>query len=647
MEHYKIVTEQNHRYPVGVTITDKKIHVSVVSAAKSCSLVLYETGGEEPEQKIPMDPADRKGDVWNLTLEGRWPKGTMYCFEMDGVLKPDPCGRQFTGWEQWGDPENIKHVMKSPLYDQVFDWQGDRLPCIPFHEMIIYRCHVRGMTCHHSSKVRNKGTFRALMDKLSYIRGLGATTIELMPVNEFQEVLVQEREWNPRAAGGPEPTGQLNYWGYTGGCYYAPKASYCSGQKKNPVQEFKTLVREIHKTGMEVVIELYFGGGEAPSAVLDIVRFWVQEYHVDGVHLVGSAPVELIAKDPYLSRTKLFATGWGGVDGGTVKHLAEYHDGFLTDMRKVLKGDEDQIRPLMFRLGHNPKGHGIVNYMAHTNGFTMMDMVSYDRKHNEANREENRDGNDYNYSWNCGLEGVSKKKKLMELRRRQIRNAMVMVFLSQGIPLLLAGDEFGNSKSGNNNSYCQDNEISWLNWNQQKTNRDIYDFARYIISFRKAHPVFHMENQALNMDYLACGHPDMSFHGVKAWRPEYENFRRQLGVLYCGDYGKLPDGTSDDYFYVMYNMHWEPCEFGPPHLPRNYRWHVAVDTGKDEVNGYYEAGKEPLLEDQRICRAEGRSVVVLIGKYHQEPKNSAPEKPGKKKIPSDGAKEKEKNDETL
>lgn len=619
MEHYKIVTEQNHRYPVGVTITDKKIHVSVVSAAKSCSLVLYETGGDEPEQKIPMDPAHRKGDVWNLTLEGRWPKGTMYCFEMDGVLKPDPCGRQFTGWEQWGDPDNINHVMKSPLYEETFDWQGDRPPEIPFHETVIYRCHVRGMTCHSSSKVRGKGTFRALTEKLPYIRELGATAIELMPVNEFQEIVVRESEWNPREVKGPQPTGQLNYWGYTGGYYYAPKASYSSGQKKKPVQEFKTFVREVHKAGMELVIELYFSGKESPASVLDIVRFWVQEYHVDGIHLVGYVPEQLIGRDPYLSRTKLFATSWNGVEPGTSRHLAEYNDGFLVDMRKVLKGDEDQIRPLMFRIGHNPKGYGVINYMAHTNGFTMMDMVSFERKHNEANGEGNRDGSDYNYSWNCGMEGISRKKKLFQLRLKQIRNAMVLLFLSQGTPLLLAGDELGNSKSGNNNSYCQDNELSWINWNQQKTNREIYEFTRHMIAFRKAHPVFHMEKEAMNMDYLACGHPDMSFHGVNAWRPEYENFRRQLGVLYCGEYGRKADGTSDDYFFVMYNMHWEPHEFGPPRLPKNRRWHVAIDTGLGDINGYYEEGQEPVLEDQRHYELGARSVAVLIGKIHEEP----------------------------
>lgn len=618
METYRRLTEEAQRYPIGLTIMDRKLHISVIGAKTSCSLVLFQQEeSDEPSLKIPMEPAQKEGDVWNLTVEGRWPRKTMYCLEMDGVLRPDPCGRQFTGWEQWGDPENINHLMKSPLYGEAFDWEGDRTLETPLHESVIYRCHVRGMTCHRSSGVRNKGTFRALMEKIPYIKELGATAVELMPVNEFQEILVQESEWNPKAARRPEPTGRLNYWGYTGGYYYAPKASYSSGQKKHPVYELKKLVKELHRQGLELIIELYFSGKESPALVLDIIRFWVKEYHIDGIHLVGYAPVELIGKDPYLKRTKLFATSWNGVGGSKDKHLADYNDGFLTDMRRVLKGDEDQIHPLIFRTGNNPKGYGVINYMAHTNGFTMMDMVSYERKHNEANGEDNRDGSDYNYSWNCGLEGMSKKKKLVEIRLQQIRNAMALLFLSQGTPLLLAGDEAGNSKSGNNNAYCQDNEISWINWNQLRTNKDIYEFTKYMIAFRKAHPVFHMEEEALNMDYLACGHPDISFHGEKAWRPEYENFRRQLGVLYCGEYGKKQDGSPDDYFYVMYNMHWEPHEFGPPHLPKNRRWHLAVDTSLNEINGYYEPGREPLLDEQKKYVVNGRSVVVLIGKVFQ------------------------------
>lgn len=361
-------------------------------------------------------------------------------------------------------------------------------------------------------------------------------------------------------------------------------------------------------------MELYFSGLENPLIVLEAVRFWVREYHVDGVHLVGYAPTYLIGNDPCLTDTKLLATSWDGVPGGKRKHLGEYNDGFLVDMRRVLKGDEDQMNNLIFRSKRNPKECGVINYMANTNGFTMMDMVSYEMKHNEANGEGNQDGNAYNYTWNCGVEGATRRKKIVELRKKQIRNAYLLLFLSQGTPLLLSGDEFGNSKNGNNNSYCQDNETSWLNWNQLKTNQDIYDFVKYVIGFRKKHPVFHRDMEPRVMDYLACGHPDVSYHGVKAWCPEFENFRRQLGIMYSGEYGRKADGTVDDYFFVAYNMHWEPHEFALPNLPKGMKWQVAFNTDDGEVNGIYEEGQELAVENQKQFLVPARTIVVFIGK---------------------------------
>ncbi len=438
-----------------------------------------------------------------------------------------------------------------------------------------------------------------------------------MPVMEFDEIIVEDGKTG-KPFGKKKATGSLNYWGYGGGYYFAPKASYSSGRKKNPIQELKTLVRELHKNRLELVVELYFKGTESPSFVLDVVRFWVREYHVDGIHLIGNVPLQSIGEDPYLSRTKLFATSWDGVDKGKVRHLAEYHDGFMLDMRRFLKGDEDQINRFAINCRKNPERNGIINYMANTNGFTMMDMVSYDVKRNEANGEHNRDGSDYNFSWNCGVEGPTKKKKILELRKKQIRNGMLLLFLSQGTPLLLAGDEFGNSQSGNNNAYCQDNEVSWLNWNLLKTNGDLFQFVKSCIEFRKAHPIFHMKKEAVGMDYLGCGNPDMSYHGVKAWRPEFESFRRQIGVLYCGEYGKKSDGTCDEYFFVMYNMHWDLHEFGLPKLPRKRRWHLVVDTGREEKMEFAQAGQEPLLKEQMTYSVEGRSIVVLMGKTYKE-----------------------------
>lgn len=613
METYKIITDDVQIYPMGLTIMKNRIHVSVASDGDTCSLLLFEKGAEEPYCNIPMSEDQRMGDVWGLTLEGLDISNLKYCFEVDGIQRSDSYGRSFYGWESWANPENVGKVLKSPMEQEEFDWEGDTPLRIPYEDSIIYRIHTRGFTKHVSSKVADKGTWKAVIEKIPYMKELGVTTVEIMPVTEFQEVIVRGGvDGNPY--GNEEPTGKINYWGYTDGYYFAPKASYCSGKNKNPVLEFKTLVKELHKAGMELVLELYFDGAENPTFVLDAIRFWVREYHLDGVHLVGFAPASIIGQDPYLSKTKLFATSWEGVNGGREKHLAEYNDGFMVDMRRLLKGDEDQMNNLVFRSKQNPKHCGVINYMANTNGFTMMDMVSYDMKHNEANGEQNHDGNVYNYSWNCGIEGPTRRKKLVELRKKQIRNAFLLVLLSQGTPLLLSGDEFGKSKSGNNNTYCQDNELSWLNWNQRKTNKDIYEFVKDIIAFRKAHPVFHMEEEPRVMDYLACGHPDVSYHGVKAWCPEFENFRRQLGIMYCGEYGKKSDGTPDNYFFVAYNMHWEPHDFSLPNLPKKMKWYMAINTDEKEVNGIYPEGEEPVLEDQKQCMIPARTIIVFIGK---------------------------------
>lgn len=611
MRKFEIIKNEKQMYSMGAVIGRDAVHFSVAAEGKECFLILYYKGKETA--RLPFPQEEKMGDVFNITVQGDF-SGIEYLYEIDGKFMEDPYGKAFTGHEVWGDMARAKAVMKTPVLTDAFEWEGDQPLHIPYEDSVIYRIHTRGLTKHTTSKVKDKGTFRAIIEKIPYIKELGVTTVELMPPSEFKEVVFPETIDKNPYGDALEPTGKLNYWGYTKGCMFAPKASYCPGHDKHPVYEFKHLVKEMHKAGLELVIELFFTGKEKASFVLDVVRFWVHEYHVDGVHLVGYAPVPLLAGDPYLSHTKLWATTVDGCDRGKEKHLAEYNDGFLVDMRRILKGDEDQVNNLIFRTKRNPKDYGVINYIANTNGFTLMDMVSYDMKHNEANGENNQDGNAYNYSWNCGLEGPTRKRKIVSVRKKQIRNALLLLFLSQGVPLLMAGDEFGNSKSGNNNSYCQDNEISWLNWNQQKTNSDIYEFTKNIIAFRKKHPVFHKEVEPKNMDYLACGHPDVSYHGVKAWCPEFENFRRQLGIMYCGLYGKKADGTDDDYFFVAYNMHWEAHEFALPNLPKKMQWHLAINTDDEKINGIYEQGQEPVLENTKLFEVPPRTIVVFIGK---------------------------------
>lgn len=610
MENYQIDYQDKAVYPMGVTVLGDGIHVSICAKGIDCFLVLFQKDTKIPFLKIQFPEVLRMGDVFRMTIKGQGFEFLFYCFEIDGKLFTDPFGKNFIDCTRWGEPENHR-IFQARIGEEAFDWGNDRQLKRSYEQSIIYRVHVRGFTRHNSSAVKNKGTFQGLIDKIPYLQELGITTLELMPINEFQEVVYPERvEGNPY--GVDKPAGKINYWGYSDGFYFLPKASYSSGCHENSAIEFKTLVKKLHQSDIEIVIELYFTGKESPLFVLEVVRFWVREYHVDGIHLIGNLSFELVAGDPYLSGTKIWAADWNDAGrSGCNEHLAEYRNDFLVSMRRLLKGDEDQLQGLIYHSKNKKQGMGTINYISHTNGFTLMDMVSYDRKHNEMNGEENRDGDDYNYSWNCGAEGVTRKKKIVGLRRKQIYNAIVILMLSQGTPMVLAGDEFGNSQKGNNNAYCQDNDISWLNWKDLERNRDIYEFMRFMIAFRKKHPVFSQPQQLRVLDYLSCGYPDVSYHGEKAWYPQFENFRRELGIMYCGLYAKNEAGETDDYFLVIYNMHWESHGFDLPHLPKNRKWYIAVDTSDQVHQGFYE--NEPVVAARKQL-VSPRTIVVLIGK---------------------------------
>ena len=633
MKQFRVVAETDRNYPMGLTIDGKRLHASVKWPGSACSLVLMEEAGEPA--LFEMSPELRQGDVWNLTLEtDRQIKGCfVYGFQTEQGWLPDPYGKVFRGREIWGaetgpgvDLETdsrtlletgFKRKLEAVAEQSMFDWGEDKRPQIPYEDCVIYKAHVRGFTKHPSSRVRDRGTFRAVMEKIPYMKELGVTTLELMPVTEFNEVREETEVRMVKLPVENQPS-KFNYWGYGDSFLFAPKASYSSGRRKRPDTELKTLVRELHKNNMELVLELYVSGKEDPSMVLDAVRYWAREYHIDGIHLVGDAPLKLIGQDPYLSRLKLWAEYWNGVDEGSHRHLGWYNDGFLRDMRQVLKGDDGGLNRLAYRAKLNLENSAVINYMAGTNGFTLADMVSYNEKHNEANGERGKDGPEENDSWNCGAEGSTRKRKVLELRKKQVKNAVLMLFFSQGTPMLLAGDEFGNSQSGNNNPYCQDNEITWLNWNQQKSNAEFYQFVKATIAFRKAHPVFHQVKPFLGMDSLGCGQPDISCHGMKAWQPDFSDSCHQLSIMYCGEYGHKKDGTRDEDFLLIYNMHWEPHQFALPKLSKGRRWHLVVDTGRKESENFQENGNEPMLEEQRTYEAEPRSIVVLMGKMHPE-----------------------------
>lgn len=601
-----------------------------VPAEKDCALLLYKKGKKEAEIEIPMEHSTRYGDLRSVEIENFPIEKYEYNYRIAGAIVTDPYARRIAGRETWGQASAGEDALRGCIISDDFDWEGDEPLQIPYTDVIAYATHVRGFTRHSTSGVRAKGTFAGVQEKIPYLKALGINQLELMPVYEFAEVEAWDEKRPPIRRGGKADEPLMNYWGYADSYYFAPKASYAFS--KDPVRELKTLVKELHKNGIELVLEFYFPKGIQTARVLDCIRYWVLNYHIDGVHVNRDhTPVEALAQEPLFSHTKIMSEGFGLdeiYDGRTVpafRNLAEYNDGFLMDIRRFLKGDEGMIPAFIWRERKNPERHAVMNYLAGHNGFTLMDAVSYDEKHNEANGEDNRDGTDYNYSWNCGEEGQSRKKKTLELRSRQLRNALVMLYLGQGVPVLYGGDERGNSQSGNNNVYCQDNELSWIKWKPGKAWEYLEEYVRQLIAFRKKHPVFRQAAELRQTDYLSCGHPDVSYHGKRAWLGDFENYSRSVGILYAGEYvaANSEGNESDDSFYAAYNMHWIPHEFALPKLPGGQVWTVALDTGAEGTDGICADGSEEVLPDQRTVTVPERTILVLRGRSKENRKTVA------------------------
>ncbi len=607
-------------FPLGAKIEDSGVNFSYVSKEANCGIVLFDKDTLQEKEKIPFPPLYMVGNVHFMHVCGISTENTAYCFYEKESYVTDSRGRAFCGGHVYGREEIWEKGARPALFMlQDYDWEGDVSPDVSYEESICYLIHVRGFTRHSSSKVKAKGTFAGLAEKISYLKELGVTTLELQPVYEFAEIekrMISETPYIPAVMAQPADKVFTNYWGYTKGYYYSPKNSYAYVQ--DAVVEIKNMVKQLHKSGLEVVLQFYFTKDIQESEIAEILHYWVLEYHVDGFHLKGeNIPAKMLANDPALAKTKLWYYDFPdgaqngflpGADGNGKRYLAEYRDVYCYDMRRFLKGDEGMLPAVMYHLRHNPSTCGQINYITNYDGFTLMDLVSYDRKHNESNGEDNKDGADYNASWNCGQEGKSRKKAVLALREKQIKNALLLLFLSQGTPLIFMGDEFGNSQGGNNNPYCQDNEITWLNWKNAESGRKILLFVKELTDIRKKHPVLRQEREVRLMDYGACGYPDASYHGAAPWKPDMSGCSRQLGVMYCGKYVRKDRAHCDDFFYIAYNLHWEPYEFALPKLPKDMRWELY--TASDAVQE--KQTDEVKEEEQKVIRLTGRCICVFI-----------------------------------
>ena len=584
---------------------------------EEASLLLYKKGSKEVIQEIPFPATNTIGDIVCVKAEKIASARYEYNFCIDGKVTLDPYAKVLIGTGKFGEEHPEGHEVRCAMIAGNYDWEDDRKPQIAYEDAVMYSFHVRGFTKQRYSGVRHKGTFLGITEKAEYFKELGINQIKLMPAYEFAEM--ESVKTHARYRKEEELPKRLNYWGYTKAFHFAPKRAYAA--TKDPVREFKDMVKTMHRLGIEVLMEFYFPEGCSPRYITECLQYWVQEYHVDGFHVRGVQGIcNLMATDPLFADTKLLNIYfpveeiYGKKNLPKKRMVAECNDGFMIDVRRFLKGDEESLKAFAERMRRNPKGSGLINYIASHDGFTLCDLVSYEERHNEDNGEQNRDGRVQNYSWNCGEEGKSRKKKILELRNRQMKNAWCMLLLSAGPPMILAGDEFCNSQLGNNNPYCLDNEISWLDWKGYKSgNSEMFRFVKDLIAFRKKHKILHMGQELSMTDSLSCGFPGISYHSSSAWYGELDGQNRKIGVMYCGKYA-----DEDELIYIAYNMHWMEHTFALPALPGGYRWNVALDTSE----GILEEDKWRLLPDSRQVQVSSRTVIVLIGRKHKDVKES-------------------------
>ncbi|MGP0018318.1 MAG: glycogen debranching protein GlgX [Candidatus Sulfotelmatobacter sp.] len=683
--------EAGSPHPLGATPSPAGVNFSLASSnATGVELLLFSAHDSlEPIQTIRFDPyLNKTFHFWHAFVRGLKP-GAHYAYRVDGRF--DSAGQRFNKNKVLIDPyargnsnslwdrgsactpaDNLGASMRSVVIDASgYDWEGDKPLNRPMEEIIIYEAHVRGFTQSPTSGVRHPGTFAGLIEKIPYLKDLGINAVELLPIFDFDEkALLKVVDGKPLN----------NYWGYSTIGYFAPQSSYClEPESGSHLREFRDLVKAMHKAGIEVILDVVFnhtdeGNHHGPTysfkgidnrsyyllvpwaleyymdfsgcgntlncnhpmaqkLIVDCLRYWVRETHVDGFRFdEGSilsrgedgAPavhpplVWQIELDEDLADTKLIAEAWDAAGLYQIGHFpgdrwAEWNGRYRDDVRRFVKGDPGVVGTIASRLagsadiyqerGGSPLNS--VNFVTCHDGFTLNDLVSYNQKHNEANGESNCDGINDNLSWNCGVEGDSDDPSVESLRSRQVRNFMAILLLSRGVPMFVAGDEVRRSQKGNNNPYCQDNEINWFDWTLGSKNSDLFRFCKNMIRFRKLHPALRRD-QFFDGSVNERGLRDLSWHGTNLDQPGWDDAGARALAMTVAGFGADPD------LHVMFNMFWNSLDFELPAVPGR-RWCLAVDTAKPSPHDIAEPGSEPeVLGD--LHRVEARSVVVLVNR---------------------------------
>ena len=594
--------QKGNTFPLGASICENGIQFSMVNSCdENCGIVLISKKNRLEKFKIAFPEGCRMGNISSMIVKDISYQDYAYRFYEGDCEFVDPYSRKILGNEVFGVKNDLTYELSSDIDVNHYDWGDDRILCTPFAKSVFYLLHVRGFTKHSSSKVSHPGTFLGIVEKIPHLKELGITAVELMPCYEFEEYKKpDDKKKSPDYTALTDANSKkINFWGYQDGYYFAPKASYASGS--NPCLEMRQFVREMHKAGIEIIMQLYFPDNIKSGMIQDVIRHWVMNYHIDGFHLKGNKiPISLLATDPLFANTKLLYDFipeeeiYSLDNKPKYKNLCVYSDEYMYQIRKFLKADPDMLSEFVRLEKRIPERTAIVNFITNYYGFTLADLYSYDIKHNEDNGENNRDGCNSNYSWNCGAEGKTRKKSILALRSRMMKNALLTLFLGAGTPLLLAGDEFANSMNGNNNAYCQDNEIGYVNWNTTKSALEFLEFTKNLIAFRKSKAFLNLFDELSMSDRAQCGFPDLSFHQEEAWRADLSGDKHHIGMMYTEIVDTAKSGKTKKenaklgtkyarLYYIAFNMHWEERKFSMPNLIKKAKWNQLLTTGEDAV----------------------------------------------------------------
>jgi isoamylase len=703
--HSKRELSPGRFWPLGATVVPGGVNFALYSrdAVEVYLLLFAAPDADHPTDIIQVEGRDKF--VWHVEVKGLRP-GQLYGYKVVGPFEP-ALGLRFNPAKLLVDPyaKAVSHkahnhdnlllaydpldagrdltldlrpsdaaAPKSVVVDDAFDWQGDVPPGNRLESLVIYEVHVKGFTAHRSSLVAAPGTYLGFFEKIPYLRKLGVNAVELLPIHER----------------GPEDfkRGLTNYWGYNTLSYFAPESSYRAGQHPGcEVEEFKTLVRELHKGGIEVILDVVYnhtcegselgptlslrgvdnrsyyllcGGEDAPGRfyqnpsgcgnaldlssppairlVMDSLRYWVEQMHVDGFRFDlasvlgreegefkgGSSFFDAISQDPLLQRVKLVAEPWdlGSYQVGNFPiDWSEWNGKFRDTARSFGKGDGGVLREMGLRIAGSPdlykddgrQAANSVNFVTCHDGFTLNDLVSYSGKHNAANLEDNRDGADDNHSWNCGVEGPTEDLDVLRLRRQMARNHLLLLLFSSGTPMLCGGDEMLRTQGGNNNAYCQDNDISWFDWGLEERSADMVAFVRKAIALTRRCTILQRRRFLLGADLDHDMLPDISWFGLDGEGPDWDDPQGRT-LCFQLDGGEAPSDLGKYRLYVIINMDWRLHGAALPRLPEGCGWSRIVDTSLcagDEIVDLEAA--VPLRPDDEYL-ANPRSTVVLIGR---------------------------------